>query len=223
MYQTYLIDIDNTILDFDAAEERSFQNVIESYCLPFERSMLDEYKKINMNLWNLLEQEKISREEVFHTRFSLYFQTLEREVDGVEAESRYRSFLGNSPELIPHAKETLTQLRSMGKKLYTASNGVYTTQVTRLNQAGIYDLFDGMFISEKVGSEKPSIHFFKHCFDHIPDFNQEETIMVGDSLSSDIKGAVNAGIDSCLFTRTDSAARSDATYTIHDLSQLLSL
>ncbi|RFZ77851.1 noncanonical pyrimidine nucleotidase, YjjG family [Lacrimispora amygdalina] len=223
MYQTYLIDIDNTILDFDAAEERSFQNVIESYCLPFERSMLDEYKKINNNLWNLLEQEKISREEVFHTRFSLYFQTLKKEVDGIEAESRYRSFLGNSPELIPHAEDTLLQLKSMGKKLYTASNGVYSTQITRLKQAGIYDLFDGMFISEKVGNEKPSYHFFRHCFDHIPDFRQEETIMVGDSLSSDIQGAVNAGIDSCLFIRTDSSVESAATHTIHDLTQLLSL
>jgi 2-haloacid dehalogenase len=223
MYQTYLIDIDNTILDFDAAEERSFQNVIESYSLPFERIMLEEYQKINKNLWDLLEQEKIGREEVFHTRFSLYFQTLKREVDGIEAESRYRSFLGNSPELIPDAKETLIQLKSMGKKLYTASNGVYSTQITRLNQAGIYDLFDGMFISEKVGSEKPSLNFFKHCFDHIPDFCQEETIMVGDSLSSDIKGAVNAGIDSCLFIRTESPAKSAATYTINNLSKLLSL
>ena len=223
MYQTYLIDIDNTILDFDAAEERSFQNVIESYCLPFERSMLEEYKKINTNLWNLLEQEKISREEVFHTRFSLYFRTLKKEVDGIEAESRYRSFLGNSPELIPHAKDTLLQLKSMGKKLYTASNGVYSTQITRLKQAGILDLFDGMFISEKVGSEKPSLHFFRHCFDHIPDFQQEETLMVGDSLSSDIQGAVNAGIDSCLFIRTYFSVESAATHTIHDLTQLLSL
>lgn len=223
MYQTYLIDIDNTILDFDAAEERSFQNVIESYSLPFERSMLEEYKKINKNLWNLLEQEKISREEVFHTRFSLYFQTLKKEVDGIEAESRYRSFLGNSPELIPHAKDTLIQLKSMEKKLYSASNGVYSTQIMRLKQAGIYDLFDGMFISEKVGSEKPSLHFFRHCFDHIPDFQQKETLMVGDSLSSDIQGAVNSGIDSCLFIRTDSFVESAATHTIHDLTQLLSL
>lgn len=223
MYQTYLIDIDNTILDFDAAEERSFQNVLESYNIPFEHSMLGEYKKINWHLWDLLEQAKISREEVFQTRFSLYFKTLNQEIDGIEAESRYRSFLGSSPKLIPHAKDTLIQLKNMGKRLYTASNGVYSTQITRLKQAGIHDLFDGMFISEQVGSEKPSLHFFKHCFDHIPDFHQEETIMVGDSLSSDIQGAVNAGIDSCLFIRTDSFVESAATHTIHDLSKLLSL
>lgn len=223
MYQTYLIDIDNTILDFDAAEERSFQNVLESYNIPFEHSMLGEYKKINRHLWDLLEQAKISREEVFQTRFSLYFKNLNQEIDGIEAESRYRSFLGSSPKLIPHAKDTLIQLKNMGKRLYTASNGVYSTQITRLKQAGIHDLFDGMFISEQVGSEKPSLHFFKHCFDHIPDFHQEETIMVGDSLSSDIQGAVNAGIDSCLFIRTDSFVESAATHTIHDLSKLLSL
>ena len=223
MYQTYLIDIDNTLLDFDAAEERSFKNVIESYRIPYEHSMLREYKKINRHLWDLLEQAKISREEVFHTRFSLYFKTLSQEIDGIEAESRYRSFLGSSPELIPHAKDTLIQLKNMGKRLYTASNGVYSTQIKRLKQTGIHDLFDGMFISEQVGSEKPSVHFFKHCFDHIPDFHLKETIMVGDSLSSDIQGAVNAGIDSCLFIRTDSFVESAATHTIHDLSELLSL
>ena len=223
MYQTYLIDIDNTILDFDAAEERSFQKVMESYLNSYDSTMLASYQIINRNLWDLLEQGKINREEVFHTRFSLYFQTLKKEVDGVEAETRYRSFLGSSSDTIPHAKETLLQLKGMGKKLYSASNGVYTTQVNRLKKAGLYDLFDGMFISEAIGNEKPSPLFFQYCFDHIPNFVKAEAIMVGDSLTSDIQGAVSAGIDSCLFLRADAPIKTAATHTIHDLNELLDL
>ncbi len=101
------------------------------------------------------------------------------------------------------------------------NSSVYDTQIQRLKNAGIYDLFDGMFISEKVGYEKPALPFFEYCFNNIQGFEKEKTIMVGDSISSDIQGAVNAGIDSCLFSRSENPVLSSATYTIRDISELL--
>lgn len=223
MYQTFLLDIDNTLLDFDAAEEQGFKKVIQSYDLDYMEDMLPQYKKMNRRLWDLLEQGKIGRDELLNTRFSLFFRLYDVEISGEEAEGRYRSHLGNSSDLIPNAKETLVRLKQVGKNLYCASNGVYSTQIQRLELAGILHLFDGMFISEKAGYEKPSPHFFQYCFTNIPHLEKGKTIMVGDSISSDIQGAVNAGIDSCLFSPSGPPADSRATYTINDLSELLNL
>lgn len=222
MYQTYLLDIDNTLLDFDAAEERCFQNMIESYSIKYEKEMLLQYKKINRGLWDLLEQGKITKDTLLNTRFTKFFNACHLEADGVEAELRYREELGKSADLIPHAKETLIQLKNMGKSLYTASNGVFSTQIQRLEAAGILSLFDGMFISETIGYEKPAAGFFEYCFSHIPGFEKEKALMVGDSISSDIQGAKNAGLDSCLLSAHASAA-SFATHTIGDISQLVYL
>lgn len=221
MYRIFLLDIDNTLLDFDAAEEQSFKKLIQSYDLEYEEEMLSQYKKINRHLWDLLEQGTIGRDELLYTRFSEFFRLYGMDVAGKDAEGRYRSHLGNSSDLVPNAKETLIRLKLMGKQLYTASNGVYSTQIQRLKQAGILHLFDGMFISEKAGYEKPSLQFFEYCFKKIPHLEKEQTIMVGDSLSSDIQGAVNAGIDSCLFCPTHDPLHTQATHTIHELSELL--
>ena len=223
MYQIFLLDIDNTLLDFDAAEKRGFEKLIESYGIEYRSRMLEEYKKLNRDLWDLLEQEKISRDELLNTRFTRLFSSFGLEINGAEAESRYRLHLGEGADLLPHTKETLLHLKQKGKKLYPASNGVYHTQIQRLKKAGIYDLFDGMFISEKIGYEKPSPSFFEHCFKHISDFSKEKTIMVGDSLSSDIQGAINAGIDSCLISPPKAPATTKATYQITDLSELIEL
>ncbi len=221
MYRIFLLDIDNTLLDFDAAEEQGFIKMIQSYDLEYNVEMLSQYKKMNRHLWDLLEQGKIGREKLLNTRFHEFFRLYDTEISGEEAEGRYREHLGNNSDLIPGAKGTLIKLKQMGKQLYTASNGVYSTQIQRLKNAGIYHLFDGMFISEQVGYEKPSLYFFQHCFNNIQNFEKDKTIMVGDSLSSDIQGAVNAGIDSCLFNRSLETLPTGATHTIHDISQLL--
>ncbi len=223
MYQIYLLDIDNTLLDFDAAEDRSFQKVMASYGVEYDHEMLNGYKKINRNFWNLIEQGEMTRDMVLNIRFGEFFRLYHIDGDGVEAEQRYRRYLGESADLIPHAKETLLQLKKTGKKLYTASNGVYSTQISRLKKAGIHHLFDGIFISEQAGYEKPSIHFFDYCFHNIPDFEKNRAIMVGDSITADIRGAYNAGIDSCLFHRSENPVPSDATYTIHNLTELMNL
>jgi len=221
MYQIYLLDIDNTLLDFDAAEEQGFIKMIQSYDLEFHDEMLSHYKKMNRHLWDLLEQGKIGREELLNTRFHEFFRLYDLEINGEEAEGRYRGHLGNTSDLIPGAKETLIKLNERGKHLYTASNGVYSTQIQRLKNAGIFHLFEGMFISEKVGYEKPSLHFYQHCFKNIPNFEKDKTIMVGDSISSDIQGAVGASIDSCLFSRDPEPLPTAATHTIHDITELL--
>lgn len=223
MYKFILLDLDNTILDFDTTERNSFKKIIESFSMRYDFEILNQYKKINTSLWKLLEQGKVTRDIVLNTRFSEFFKLYNIAVDGEKVEKQFRQYLNESSDFVPNAESTLIELKRMGKKLYAASNGVYSTQVQRLTNAGILHLFDDMFISEKVGFEKPSIHFFNYCFDNIKNFERDKTIMVGDSISSDIQGAINASIDSCYYKHNKDLDCLNASYTINDISELLDI
>lgn len=223
MYQIYLLDIDNTLLDFDATEIKSFRTLLNSYEISYEEELFTQYKKINKNFWALLEQGKVDKDTVRTGRFIEFFGSLNLSYDAEEAERRYQSYLSDGADMMPNAKETLVNLKQAGKKIYSASNGVYETQVKRLKTAGLYDYFEEMFVSEKIGFEKPDRSFFDYCFDHIKNFDQGKTIMVGDSLTSDIQGAINSGIDSCFYDPKGAITAAKATHTISDLNELLSL
>lgn len=223
MYDTILIDLDNTILDFDAAEKDSFKKIIEVIELNYKDELLQQYKKINRSLWNSLEQGKISKEIVLNTRFSEFFKLYDINVDGREIEKIYRSYLDDSSALIPNAEYTLTELKKKGKRIYSASNGVSSTQLKRLSNAGIVDLFDGHFISDRIKHEKPSPYFFDYCIKNICGVHNTSIIMVGDSPTSDIQGSVNAGIDSCFYQHNKSIICNYAKYTIRDISELLNI
>ncbi len=223
MYKFILLDLDNTILDFDTTERNSFKKIIESFSMKYNSEILNQYKKINTSLWKLLEQGKVTKDIVLYTRFSEFFKLYNIVVDGEKIEKQFRQHLNESSDFIPNAKDTLIELKRMGKKLYAASNGLYSTQVQRLTNAGVLNLFDDIFISDKVGFEKPSIHFFNYCFDNIKNFERDKTIMVGDSISSDIQGAINASIDSCYYNHNKDLDCSNASYTINDLYELLDI
>jgi 2-haloacid dehalogenase len=223
MYNTILIDLDNTILDFDVAEKESFKKVIVAVGLNYTDELLQQYKRINNFLWNSLEQGKISKEIVLNTRFSEFFKLYNVNVDGREIEKFFRSCLDNSSALIPNAEITLTKLKKMGKKIYSASNGVYSTQIKRLSNASIINLFDGHFISDKIKYEKPSPYFFDFCIKNISGIQTKSIIMIGDSPTSDIQGAVNAGIDSCFYQHNKNVECTYAKYTICDIAELVDL
>ena len=207
MYEIYLLDLDNTLLDFDAAEINSFHTLLRSYEIPYEEELFTQYKKINKNFWSLLEQGKVDKDTLRIGRFKEFFGSIQRSVDAEEAEMRFQSYLSDGAEMMPHAKETLVRL----------------TQVKRLQTSGLYHFFEDMFVSEKIGFEKPDRNFFDYCFEHIRDFDPSKTIMVGDSLTSDIQGALNSGIDSCLYAPKGGSQTEKATHTIADLNELLSL
>jgi 2-haloacid dehalogenase len=223
MYNVILLDLDNTILDFDTAEKDSFKKVVKAVGLNYTDELLQQYKRINKFLWSTLEQGKISKKIVLNTRFSELFKLYDMNVDGKEIEILFRSHLDDCSTLIPNAESTLLKLKKMGKEIYSASNGVYSTQIKRLTNAGIIDLFDGHFISDKIKYEKPSPHFYDFCFKNIPNIKNKSIIMVGDSPTSDIQGAVNVGIDSCFYQHDKDVECYYAKYTISNISQLLGL
>lgn len=223
MYDIILMDLDNTILDFDAAEKESFRKIIELSELTYTDELLQQYKEINKSLWNCLEQGNLTKEVVLNMRFSEFFKLYGIQVDGRDLEKKYRFHLDNSSSLIPNAEYTLTELKMMGKRIYSASNGVFTTQIKRLSNAGIIDLFDGHFISDKIKYEKPSPYFFDYCLKSIGAALNSSIIMVGDSPTSDVQGAVNTGIKSCYYQHNKNVECTYADYIIHDISELLDI
>lgn len=219
MYENILFDLDDTILDFSYGERQGIQEVFSSENIEFNDENFEKYKKINKELWMSLEKGEIPKNEVLTKRFEEFFKLFGIKVNPQEKENIFRKNINNSYKLIDGAIEILEYLKGKGKKIYTASNGLEYTQMIRMKKSGIYDYFSKHFISEKVGYEKPSTLFFEYCMSNIEGANKQNTIMIGDSLTSDIKGANDYGIDSC-YLNIHKTQDMSMTYKIDKLLEL---
>ncbi|MGD8188373.1 YjjG family noncanonical pyrimidine nucleotidase [Brevibacillus ginsengisoli] len=197
-YQTLLFDVDDTLLDFQAAESKALRLLFEEQNIPLSAEIIDRYKKINHGLWKAFEEGKIDVDEVVNTRFSLLFREYGQEVDGVLLEKKYRVHLEEGHQLVNGALELITALHNK-YDLYIVTNGVSRTQDRRLRDSGLYPLFKGIFVSEETSYQKPMKEFFDYVFARIPHFSVEQALIIGDSLSSDMKGGQLAGLDTCWF------------------------
>lgn len=221
-YECILLDIDDTLLDFQANERESFIKVLNDYGYENAEDYLPVYKKINDALWKEYEQGMIKRPEVLNTRFSKMMKEFGKDVSGEEWEARYRSYLNEGTQMIEDAEEICQWLRSR-YRLFIVSNGVAQTQKKRLRASGLDRYFEQIFVSEEVGAQKPSKEFFSYVEDHISGFDKHRALIVGDSYSSDILGGQQYGIDTCWFIRGDikaQEAEKKSTYRISGLKQL---
>ncbi len=221
-YTCLLLDVDDTLLDFQANEKEAFAHVLKSYGYEDALSYLPVYKKINDRLWKEYEQGKIEKEEILNTRFAKTMQEFGQEIDGKEWETKYRSCLNEGTQMIEDAEEICQWLQGR-YRLFIISNGVAKTQKKRLKAAGLDKYFEQIFVSEEVGAQKPSKEFFTYVEKHIPEFDKDKALIIGDSYSSDIKGGLEYGIDTCWFIKEgekEQAQGEKSTYRISRLKQL---
>lgn len=198
IYQTLLFDVDDTLLDFKAAEKLALQMLFNDQNYPLTAEIEENYKNINEHLWKSFEEGNLNRDEVVNTRFSLLFKEYGLLVDGTLLERKYRSFLEEGHQLIDGAMELIYYLQHH-YDLYIVTNGVSKTQDKRLRDSGLFPLFKGIFVSEDTGFQKPMKGFFDYVFTRIPNFSVDHSLIIGDSLSSDIKGGQLVGMDTCWF------------------------
>lgn len=220
-YQTLLFDVDDTLLDFKAAERTALHLLFEEQKISLTDEIAAHYKKINQGLWKSFEEGKIGRDEVVNTRFSILFKEYGQEVDGTLFEKNYRSFLEEGNQLIHGAFELIQDLQSR-YDLYIVTNGVSKTQDKRLRNSGLHPLFRDIFVSEDTGYQKPMKEYFDYVFARISNFSVEEGLIIGDSLSADIKGGQLAGLDTCWFNPEGKPNQTGIvpTYEIQNLNEL---
>lgn len=219
-YQTLLFDVDDTLLDFKAAENYALQKLFSEHNVVLTDDIKHFYQEMNQKLWSSFEKGEIKREELLHTRFSILFKKVGLTLNGVHLDNLYRQYLEESAVLIDGAKSLLQKL-AKHYDLYVVTNGVARTQFIRLNNSELTTYFKDIFVSEEVGYQKPMKEFFNHVFEKIPHHAADKTIIIGDSLTSDIQGGINAGIDTCWFNpKGPINVTHIPTYEIHRLQTL---
>lgn len=222
-YQKLLFDVDDTILDFQATEKQALEKLFLQEGVPFTDENYRRFKVMNRGLWEQYEQGKLARQAIFDNRFGLFFDELGQQVDGIAAESSYRGFLDEGHDVLENSPEILAELAQKAD-LYVVTNGLAQTQYRRLEDSGLLPYFKDVFISGDMGFHKPMKEYFDYVFDRISGIQMQETIIIGDSLTSDIKGGQNAGIDTIWLNRTQQANpmknEVQPTYEIHRLSEL---
>lgn len=224
-YDILLFDVDNTVLDFDSSEEQALRKAFCEEGLEFSSHALEVYRKNNISQWQLFEQGKLTKPQVLINRFELTFRELDLPLSKAKSTGDlYEEYLKDGFFVVSYAVEVLTALQS-DCQLYVVSNGVAEIQNSRMKGSGLEKYFIDRFVSETVGYPKPQIEYFNYCFAHIDNFDKAKTLIVGDSLTSDIQGGVNAGIDTCWFNPKHLANSStlSPTYEIDDLRQILNL
>lgn len=221
MLKHIFLDLDDTILNFTAGEAKALTQALRESGIEPTRAVLDRYHLINIAHWELLEEGRITREEVLVRRFEQLFRELGIPHSGAAVNDRYEHLLSLQHDFIPGAEQLLKDLAPR-YDLYLASNGAAAVQHPRLDASGIRPYFKGIFISEEIGADKPSKAFFDACFAAIPGFRPEDAVMVGDSLTSDIRGGRNAGLRTVWFNPHGKEPRADIRpdCTIHALSEL---
>lgn len=194
---THLIfDLDDTLLDFQATEEKALQQLMLRHGLEASVEEVALYKKMNRELWRQLEEQEITREKLLLTRFSAFFAAVGRQVDGQALDKEYRGLLNQGTDVLPGAQKVLATLKDHGYRILAGTNGVGETQRTRLAATDFARYFDALYISEEVGFEKPDVRFYETIFQAEGEEDRGNYLMIGDSLASDIRGANRAGIQS---------------------------
>ena len=223
-YKYLLFDVDGTLLDFDKAEQYALEYTFRHYDISLTYEINQRYEEINKKLWKDFENGLIDKKTVVYSRFVLLFKEFNIPVDGIAFEDDYQKALGQGYFVLPHTIEVLSALYQK-YPLYVVTNGVSQTQYSRLEGTDIKKYFQNIFVSEDIGHQKPSKEYFDYCFKNIDKIDLSKTLIIGDSLSSDIQGGINAGIDTCWFNpnHLDKPGAMSINYEIHDLRELLQL
>ena len=193
MIKTVLLDLDDTILDFHKAERLALAKTLRHFGIEPTEECTRRYSEINRSCWEKLERGELTRHGVLLGRFELFLKEFPADARAEDLKKTYEKNLSEGHYYMPGAEELLDTLYPL-YDLYLASNGAAHVQAGRIASAGIARYFKDMFVSEKIGAEKPSRAFFETAFARIEDFSPECAVIIGDSLSSDIMGGINAGI-----------------------------
>ncbi len=221
-YQWLIFDADNTLFDFDKAEQLALLKTLDDYAITYQtNSIIDIYHAINRKLWMQLETGEVkSQTEIKIKRTKQLFEALQvtRDVDSFAED--YLFNLSENGHLLDNAINVVEHL-AKNHKLMIMTNGITTVQKPRLNNSPISHYFEQVIISEEIGHSKPSTAIFDHAFDLMNHPDKKDVVIIGDSLGSDIQGGINYNIDSIWYNPQNIDVEHNATFEINDLMMLM--
>ena len=224
MIEFLFLDLDDTILDFHKAERLAISDTFREFGLEPTEHVLHRYHLINKAHWEMLERQELTREQVLVRRFTVLFEELGLTCDGTAVARAYERHLSVGHFFLPGALEAVDSL-SKKYRLFLASNGTASVQHGRLTSANLYPFFEKVFVSQELDANKPAPEFFARATAQIPGYDPARAMMVGDSLTSDIQGGINAGMKTCWVNPTGKANTGSVKpdYEIKSLTQLEAL
>ena len=224
MIRFLLWDVDGTLLDFRAAETAAVKSLFDEFSLGrCTDEMVRRYSRINTVFWERLERNEITKSQVLIGRFEQFFGEIGIPVSlAEEFNRRYQVRLGDTIVFRDDSIRIVKSLRGCVRQ-YVVSNGTIVAQNRKLKLSGLGELMDGIFLSEEIGAEKPNKAFFDAVFEKIRPFRPDEVLIVGDSLTSDIRGGNDAGIRTCWYNpeRKEAPDGFRIDYIIFDLHEIV--
>lgn len=209
-FTTILWDVDGTLLDFLYSQKYAITKCFHSVGREITEEQIERYSQINDSFWKRHELGEVTREQLQTARFLQLFQ--EYDIKGINLESFQKEYEEALGSVISHKDDSLTICKSLKGHVrqYVVTNGSTAIQRNKLKLAGFLETMDGVFVSEEVGTPKPGQDFFDYCLENIEEKDRSKVLIVGDSLSSDIKGGIQAGIATCWYRPEE--AVNDSTY-----------
>ena len=226
MNYTYLLfDADDTLFDFPKASARAFSIMCEAHDIPCTPEACQLYHDINLELWAAFDRGEVSKDYVTLERYVRFLKALHLDRDASRCNQDYLAALGSAVYPLSHAEEVCRELFGRGHQMYIMTNAVASVQRSRLRGSVFAELFLDAFISEEAGASKPNKAYYDYVRTRVPGMTVENTLVIGDSLATDIRGANNAGLPCCWFNPGGTSRPSDLRidYMITDLRELLDI
>lgn len=220
-YNCLLFDVDGTLLDFRAAEQEAILETLRHFKLPSDEETAAKFSAINAALWASLERGEIQKEKLVVSRFTQLLAELSAKGDPIRMNNDFMTRLSGAAAPYPGAGELLEELAEFAT-LAVVTNGTAKVQTQRLKKSGLYPYFDGIFVSETLGVTKPAARFFDLALKTLGVKNKQKVLVIGDSLTADIRGGANAKLHTCWcnFNGAENNTKIQPTYTVTGFAQL---
>lgn len=224
-YEVILFDADDTLFDYSLSEAHALKRVFLEHRIELLQTHVDAYRIVNQQLWNDFEKGAVTLDFLRHERFRRLFAELEVELDAAYFSEQYVQYLGESSFLMEGSEALIQQVLGNGHRIAVITNGIKKVQLSRIGRSVLSNSFEHIIVSEDTGFQKPHTGIFEFAFNKLNITDKSKVLIVGDSLTSDIQGGINYGIDTCWYNpkRKPNGTTIKPVYEIGELSELLEL
>ncbi len=221
-YTWLLFDADDTLFDFPKAEANALQWTLEQIGLPVTPANIETYTRCNKQVWAEFERGELTSAELRIKRFRLFFDEIGHTADPQTVSPLYLRNLALGADLLEGAESVIRTLKKR-YRLALVTNGLKDVQWPRLERSALNGCFEGVFVSEDLGVAKPAREYFDIVFEKIGNPPKNEVLIIGDSLTSDMRGGIDYGIDTCWYNPKSKTTDLPVTYQIQKLAELLEI